>query len=52
QQEMRKVAWSGRSEVVGSTIVVVVVVALLAMFILLTDVVILKFVFGTLIGLY
>jgi len=52
QQEMRKVAWSSRSEVMGSTIVVVVVVALLAMFILLTDVVILKFVFGTLIGLY
>ncbi len=52
QQEIRKVAWSSRSEVVGSTIVVVFVVALLSVFILVTDFVILRVLFGTLIGLY
>lgn len=52
QQEIRKVAWSSRSEVIGSTIVVVFVVALLSMFILVTDVFIMEFLFKTLIGLY
>jgi preprotein translocase subunit SecE len=52
QQEMRKVAWSSRSEVIGSTIVVVAVVALLSVFILVTDVVFLEIVFKRIIGLY
>lgn len=52
QQEIRKVAWSSRSEVIGSTIVVVFVVALLSMFILVTDVFIMELLFKTLIGLY
>ncbi len=52
QQEIRKVAWSSRSEVIGSTIVVVFVVALLSVFILVTDFVILRVLFGTLLGLY
>ncbi len=52
QQEIRKVAWSSRSEVIGSTIVVVFVVALLSMFIVVTDVFIMEFLFKTLIGLY
>jgi len=50
QQEMRKVAWSSRSEVIGSTVVVLVTVAMLAVFILLMDLVV-RGVFG-LIGLY
>jgi preprotein translocase SecE subunit len=37
QQEMRKVAWSSRSEVTTSTVVVVFTVVFLAMFILVTD---------------
>ena len=50
QQEMRKVAWSSRSEVTGATTVVLVTVGLLAGFIYLTDqIVILTF---TLIGLF
>jgi preprotein translocase SecE subunit len=52
QQEMKKVSWSTRREVVGATVVVVAVVALLSMFILVTDFVILNFLFGTLTGLY
>lgn len=52
QQEMRKVAWSSRGEVVGSTIVVVAVVALLSVFILVSDVVFLEIVFKRIIGLY
>jgi len=50
QQEMRKVAWSSRSEVIGSTVVVLVTVAMLAVFILLMDLAV-RGVFG-LIGLY
>jgi preprotein translocase SecE subunit len=41
QQEMRKVAWSSRAEVLGATLVVLVTVVLLAMFILVTDFVLL-----------
>jgi len=37
QQEMRKVAWSTRAEVVASTVVVIVTVTLLALFIFATD---------------
>lgn len=37
QQEMRKVAWSTRAEVTGSTIVVIATVALLSVFIYVTD---------------
>ncbi|HPD16717.1 MAG TPA: preprotein translocase subunit SecE [Planctomycetota bacterium] len=37
QQEMRKVAWSSRAEVIGSTIVVLVTVVLLSLFIFVTD---------------
>jgi len=37
QQEMRKVAWSSREEVIGSTCVVLVTVVLLSMFIFVTD---------------
>lgn len=37
QQEMRKVAWSSRSEVMTSTVVVVVTVVLLALFIYVVD---------------
>ena len=37
QQEMRKVAWSSRSEVIGATTVVLVTVIILAVFILVTD---------------
>lgn len=37
QQEMRKVAWSTRQEVIGSTIVVLFTVAVLALFILGMD---------------
>lgn len=37
QQEMRKVAWSSRAEVMGSTFVVLVTVVLLSMFIFVTD---------------
>ncbi len=37
QQEMRKVAWSSRAEVIGSTVVVVVTVVLLSLFIFATD---------------
>ena len=37
QQEMRKVAWSSRSELFTSTVVVIVTVALLSMFIFSTD---------------
>lgn len=37
QQEMRKVAWSSRSEVMTSTIVVITTVVFLALFILATD---------------
>lgn len=51
QQEMRKVAWSTRAEVVGSTIVVIVTVALLALFILGMDLVI-WFLFRQVLGLY
>lgn len=50
QQEMRKVAWSSRSEVIGSTTVVVFVVALMSMFILTADFGIYNFLH--LIGLY
>jgi len=39
QQEMKKVAWSSRAEVVGSTLVVLATVILLAVFILSTDLV-------------
>jgi len=41
QQEMRKVAWSTRAEVLGSTAVVIVAVVLLSVFILATDTVLL-----------
>jgi len=37
QQEMRKVAWSSRAEVLGSTFVVLVTVVMLSMFIFVTD---------------
>ncbi len=37
QQEMRKVAWSTREEVIGSTVVVIVTVVLLSLFIFATD---------------
>ncbi|MFP4055962.1 MAG: preprotein translocase subunit SecE [Candidatus Brocadiia bacterium] len=37
QQEMRKVAWSPRHQVVGSTVIVVVTVVLLSLFIFVTD---------------
>jgi len=37
QQEMRKVAWSSRSEVLTSTTVVIMTVVFLALFILATD---------------
>ena len=37
QQEMRKVAWSTRAEVIGSTFVVIVTVTLLSLFIYATD---------------
>jgi preprotein translocase SecE subunit len=37
QQEMRKVAWSSRAEVIGSTIVVLVTVVILAVYIFVTD---------------
>jgi len=50
QQEMRKVAWSSRSEVIGATTVVLVTVIILAAFILLTDLIV-RGVF-ILIGLY
>jgi len=50
QQEMRKVAWSSRSEVIGATTVVLVTVIILAAFILVTDLVV-RGVF-ILIGLY
>lgn len=50
QQEMRKVAWSSRQEVTGSTIVVLCTVGLLSMFILLMDFVI--NLFFRLIGLF
>jgi preprotein translocase SecE subunit len=43
QQEMRKVAWSTRQEVIGSTTVVLVTVAILAAFIFLTDQIVLAF---------
>ena len=51
QQEMRKVAWSSRREVVGSTIVVIVVVALLSMFILGLDMALLA-IYKYVLGLY
>ena len=50
QLEMRKVAWSSRSEVIGSTTVVVIVVALMSVFILTSDFAIFQFL--DLIGLY
>jgi len=37
QQEMRKVAWSSRGEVLTSTAVVIVTVALMSLFIFVTD---------------
>ena len=40
QQEMKKVAWSSRAEVFGSTLVVLATVILLAAFILSTDLVV------------
>jgi len=48
---MRKVAWSSRREVVGSTIVVIVVVALLSMFILGLDMALLA-IYKYVLGLY
>jgi len=41
QQEMRKVAWSSRAEVMGATFVVLVTVVLLSMFIFATDTILL-----------
>jgi len=41
QQEMKKVAWSTRAEVFGSTVVVLFTVVLLALFIFATDQVVL-----------
>lgn len=50
QQEMRKVAWSSRQEVLGSTAVVLFTVALLAVFIFVTDQIVIQL--FRLIGLY
>jgi preprotein translocase SecE subunit len=50
QQEMRKVAWSTRAEVTGSTIVVIATVAILSMFIYLVDFIL--HIFFSLLGLY
>lgn len=41
QQELRKVAWSSRAEVITSSIVVLITVVLLSVFILVTDTVLL-----------
>jgi preprotein translocase SecE subunit len=43
QQEMRKVAWSSRAEVIGSTLVVLATVILLAAFIFCTDQIVIGF---------
>ena len=50
QQEMRKVAWSTRGEVISSSIVVLVTVVLLAMFIYITDRILLAL--AQLLGIY
>ena len=50
QQEMRKVAWSTRAEVIGSTIVVIVTVTLLSLFIYVTDRILLTL--ATIFGVY
>ncbi|NQT87007.1 preprotein translocase subunit SecE [bacterium] len=50
QQEMRKVAWSSRSEVAGAATIVIATVAVLSIFILLVDLSV-QFVFQF-IGLY
>jgi len=41
QQELRKVAWSTRAEVIGSTAVVLVTVVFLSLFIFVTDTILL-----------
>jgi len=41
QQEMRKVAWSSRAEVLASAVVVIVMVTILSLFIFATDTVLL-----------
>ncbi len=50
QQEMRKVAWSTRAEVLTSTVVVLVTVAFLSLFIFVTDFLLLKL--AGLVGMY
>jgi len=50
QQEMRKVAWSTRSEVLTSTVVVLITVAFLSLFIFVTDYLLLKL--AGLVGIY
>ncbi len=50
QQEMRKVAWSSRSEVLASTVVVLITVAFLSLFIFVTDFLLLKL--AGLVGIY
>jgi len=50
QQEMRKVAWSTRAEVLTSTVVVLLTVAFLSLFIFVTDYLLLKL--AGLVGIY
>ncbi len=51
ESEMKKVSWSSKAELVGSTIVVIATVVLLAVFIFLCDVS-LRYLFGNVLNLW